>query len=281
MMIAENAAKKKLKAGEPIFVGVLNFRHPALAEFLGHNGFDVIMMDGEHNALDEASIEECAVATKYAGACPILRIPPDPHAVMRFMDMGIMGLHIPQISSVKEVRGVVEAMKYPPVGSRGVAGNRATRYSLRGEEWAPYTRKANAETILICAIESMEGMRALPQIVKIPEIDALELGNNDLANYLGVTGQLDHPKVLAQVKKFKDLANEAGKPYGIGANNSPAQMRANYEAGSRWLITSSSRMLRTIAEEFQGGVKAAQAERGTASGNGRPAKADRKATTRR
>ena len=257
-VIAENEAKRKLRAGEPVFVSVLNFRASSLGEFLAHVGFDVVMLDAEHNALDEGSIEECAMAVKYGGACPILRVPADEGSAMRYMDMGVMGIHLPDVRSVEQVRKVIAGMKYPPQGARGVGGNRATRYSMRGEEWVPYTKKANAATLLLCAIESLEGMEALPEVVKLPEVDVLELGTNDLANELGVTGQLNHPKVQAVVEKFMATAHAAGKPFGVGANNTPAQMRANYEMGSRWLITSSSRMLRSISEEFRAAVAAAR-----------------------
>ena len=139
------------------------------------------------------------------------------------------------------VREATAAIKYPLLGHRGLSpGSRATRYSVMLEDSPACMEKSNAETLMLVAIEDREGLAALPEIVKLPEVDVVELGTNDLASDLGLAGQLNHPKVEELAAKFVSIMKASGKPYGIGTTSNSTQLRENYAKGLRWLYTSSS-----------------------------------------
>ena len=110
--------------------------------------------------------------------------------------------------------------------------------------WTDYIKKANEETIVKIAIEDREGLAALPEIVKIPDVDLIEIGTNDLSMSMGYAGQPKHPAVVAEVEKVLPLLRSCGKPFGIGNNRNPEDLKASYAMGARWLLTNVGFMLR-------------------------------------
>ncbi len=64
----------------------------------------------------------------------------------------------PFVSTVAQAKAAVQAMKYPPMGARGVAGIiRATDY---GQSWKQYFTEANAKSLVVVQIETIEAVNA-------------------------------------------------------------------------------------------------------------------------
>jgi 4-hydroxy-2-oxoheptanedioate aldolase len=88
---------------------------------------------------------------------------------------------------------------------------RAANYGLVGKE---YLATANDRLMVICQIESVRAVEAVPDIAKVPGVDMLFLGPNDLSGSIGKLGRYDDPEVAALVARAERAILDSGKPFG-------------------------------------------------------------------
>ncbi|RLS78154.1 MAG: aldolase, partial [Planctomycetota bacterium] len=72
-------------------------------------------------------------------------------------------------------------------------------------------RSSNAESLLIVQIETAKGLQNLDEIATVPEIDVLWIGLYDLANSLGLPGQMDHPQIQAAIDRVLAVCRAQNK----------------------------------------------------------------------
>ncbi len=232
-----NTVKAKLRAGETVFGVFVNLPSPQIVELAGLAGFDFVVLDAEHGPLSEGDVYQLCLAADAVGIVPIVRVPQNvPGVILRFLDVGPLGLHVPQINTPEEAEAVVQAVKYRPRGWRGLAGVRAGDYGT--VPLAEYTARANEETLVVVHLENAAGIERLPEIMAIDGVDLVFVGTTDLSHSLGVPGQLDHPSVQAALDRTLELARAsgAGKPLGVITADA-AQTRGYVERGFRYLGT--------------------------------------------
>jgi 4-hydroxy-2-oxoheptanedioate aldolase len=249
--------KRKLGAGGFGLGVTLNFPHVGFAEFLGQLGFDCVIIDGEHGAIGDKEIEEIALACDSTGCASMLRIDVDNARLQRYINLGITGIQLPQARSASHVQDVVDAVKFAPIGRRGLANSRASRWGLRDGDLATQMAADNARTAIMVQIEDRAGIAALPAIVRIAEVDAIIVGQMDLSNDLGFTGQLDHPTVVAAVDEIVRVAKVAGKPVGLPVNRAD-DIRPAVERGASYFVTSAARCVEFGAKALLDAVSALQ-----------------------
>ncbi len=140
----------------------------------------------------------------------IVRVPDHSSSfIHRVLDAGATGVLVPHVRSRDDAEAIVAATKYAPVGVRGACPG--TRGAGRGiEAWTATYEKANAETIVWALIEDVEGVDAIEQIVSVPGLDALLFGPIDLAQTLGLGGDLTDPKIQAMAAQVTKAADAAG-----------------------------------------------------------------------
>src|SRR5205085_12142083 len=142
----------KLKAGQTVYGCFLRYADPTLAEVLGYQGWDFLMFDGEHAPLAERECENLVRAAELRGVTPLVRVPTNqPAVILRYLDPGAQGLHVPWINTAAEAEAAVRAVKYQPRGMRGLAAVRAAAYGLAGS-LAEYVQAANDQTLIVLHI---------------------------------------------------------------------------------------------------------------------------------
>ena len=96
----------------------------------GLAGFDAAFIDMEHTAYDLHDVQLAVLAAERIGITPIVRTPGfDPAFILRLLDMGVQGIQVPHVSGAETAREAVKAVRYPPLGERGMAaGSRAADY---------------------------------------------------------------------------------------------------------------------------------------------------------
>jgi len=234
--------KRRLASGG-VGVGVsLTFPHAGMAEFLGRLGFDCIMIDAQHGPIADSEIQAIAMACDLTNCTLMVRVTADSALIERYMALGVTGIQIPQAQSASQVRQVIEAVKYAPIGRRGLGNSRAGQYGLWKGGFPALMEAANRRTMISVQIEDKEGIGALPEIVRIAEVDAVIVGQVDLSNDLGMPGQVDHPSVVKAVDQIIGVANAARKAAGLSAGT-PDEARRAVSRGARFLVTSVSRSL--------------------------------------
>jgi 2-keto-3-deoxy-L-rhamnonate aldolase RhmA len=101
---------------------VVEFTSPGIGHLIRNAGCDFVLFDTEHSGFHFETIKSVLRYFEAAGLPAIVRVPSkEYHHVARALDMGAEGLMVPMVSSVEEVRSVVQSMKYTPQGQRGVA----------------------------------------------------------------------------------------------------------------------------------------------------------------
>jgi 4-hydroxy-2-oxoheptanedioate aldolase len=224
--VRHNITKEKLKNGQTVFGCFVRYANAALVEVLSYCDWDFICFDGEHGSIEPADCEQMTRAAELRGVTPIVRVPVNlPHVILRFMDTGVHGLHVPMINSGVDAEAVVQSVKYQPRGCRGLAGVRAGDYA-QAVPFVEYVAIANAETLVTVQIETVAAVDRLPEIIAVDGLDVIFIGPTDLSNSLGLPGQLQHPKVQAILQRIVDMVVPTGLALGI--------MVPNAEAARQW-----------------------------------------------
>jgi 4-hydroxy-2-oxoheptanedioate aldolase len=232
--VRTNATKARLKAGETVFGCFVRYPDPTLIEVMSYQNWDFIVFDGEHGTIEPRDCENMVRAAELGGVTPIVRVPTNqPPIILRYMDTGAHGLHVPWVNSGEEAEAVVRSVKYQPRGIRGLAGIRAADYAQQGT-FAEYVQTANRETLVTIHIETMEAVRRLPEIVAVDGIDVIFIGPTDLSHSLGVPGQPQHAAVQDAMQQIIDVVKDTDKALGIMVTNADGA-RQWRERGARYI----------------------------------------------
>ena len=125
----ENRVKRILRRGGTAIVGFAGcLGGIEMVEIIGHAGFDGVFIDMEHMAFDLREVQRMVMAAERVGITPLVRTPGfDPALILRLLDCGAQGIHVPHVTSAQMARAAVKATFYPPLGDRGVlAASRAS-----------------------------------------------------------------------------------------------------------------------------------------------------------
>lgn len=253
----KNRVKELLKSGQPAVGSWISLPSPASAELMAGMGFDWLVIDTEHGATDYETLEDMIRALKGADCAPMARVPwNDPVLIKRVLDRGASGLVIPMISTGEEARAAVAACKYPPEGIRGIAGTRTSRY---GMDLMDYYHDWNKQGVVVCQIETEEGVKNIRDIMSTPGVDAIFVGPNDLSAGLGVFRQFDHPKFKEAMERIIKAGRETGVPTGYHAGSADEAL-AKIEQGFQFVaVASDARFMAAAASgaasKILGGLK--------------------------
>ena len=225
-MMRENTMKRKLAAGETV-VGVFQpVAAATLTEVFGMVGFDFVILDAEHGPAAVETTEAIIRAADAVNLPVIVRIAENTSQnVLRYLDTGALGVQIPMVNNATQARAVVDSVKYPPMGKRGLAAVRANGHGLMGP-LGDYTRLANAETLVSVQIETLEGVDHLDEILGVEGIDVVFFGPNDLSTSMGYPGEPNNPIVQGLIGKLVAEVHQAGVVSGTIAYDSEAVARA-------------------------------------------------------
>ena len=214
MYPAPNRTKNKLRQGGIVLGVFVGIPAPRLVELCGLAGYDYVVIDAEHGPIDFGAGEEMIRAADATGITPIVRIPDHlPKTILRYLDAGAQGVMAPQVNTVAAANAVVDAVKYAPIGTRGLAGGRAAAYGQRGS-LPEYVRDANDQTLIIAQLEHVDAMKEIKQLVRVEGIDAFEIGLADLSQSLGFPGETSRQEVQDVASKFVHEVLDAGSVIG-------------------------------------------------------------------
>ena len=249
-----NTLKQKIQAGKPAFGVSVMFPSPQIVEMIGLLGFDWVMIDCEHGAIGLESVEALVTAAELRGVTPIVRPPSKaPEEILRVLDRGAMGVQVPHVNSAGDARAVVEAVKYHPLGKRGLAaGTRPGDYGL-GISAEAYVEQVNRETLVCVQLEEVEALRNIDEIVRVEGVDVFFVGPSDLSQSMGYPGRTDAAPVQAAIDKAFATIVAAGKAPGSAGSN---QAIVTYlSKGCLYVYTHVPRLLKVGAAKFMQTVK--------------------------
>lgn len=230
-----NPFKQALQNGQMQYGFWLGLCNPLSAELCAHTGYDWLLIDGEHapNTLDSTLSQLQAIQASQHRVHPIVRLVDDDTArIKQYLDIGAQSLLIPMVEEAAQAEKLVQAMRYPPRGTRGVgtALARAALWNMTPD----YLQQAEQATCLIIQIETVNGLDNLQSILAVAGIDAVFIGPADLAASMGYLGQPNHPEVLAAIEKAMQTVIAHGKPVGTLATQ-PAMAKHYRAVGAQFI----------------------------------------------
>lgn len=205
--------KNKLKSNVVTIGSWITLAHPAIAEIMARAGFDWLVVDLEHSVITIKEAEELIRVINLCGVVPLVRLSTnDSVQIKRVMDAGAHGIIVPMVNNRAEADAAVEAVYYPPKGSRGVGLARAQGY---GTTFQKYREWLDDEAVVIVQVEHIDAVNNLENILKVPGIDGYFIGPYDLSASMGLSGQFDHPDMVASIERIRQVGSLLNKPGGL------------------------------------------------------------------
>lgn len=217
-----NKLKENLRLGKVQYGAFVTAPCPEVVEVLGVTGYDFVILDTEHTASDIETVVDMMRAAEVYGMTPIVRVPDGtPKLMSRYQDVGAHGVQVPMVHTAQQAAAIVQAMKYPPQGIRGMSGGRGPRWGAIED----YRRVSNEETLISVMCESRQAVENISEIVRVPGVDAVFIGAFDLSQSLGVPGETTHPVVEAAIQTVLDACLEADVIPGIVSSDAEVARR--------------------------------------------------------
>ena len=225
-----NLFRDALRAGKPqigLWVGLAD---STAAEALAACGFDWLLLDGEHAPNDPRSLlQQLRAVAPYRGHAVVRPVQGDVALIKQYLDIGAQTLLIPMVDTAEQAAMMVQAMRYPPQGIRGMGAAlaRASRYNQVGN----YLQQADDQMCLQVQAETVTAMRNLKAIAETAGVDGVFFGPADLSASMGHLGGLAHPEVHQAMLDGIRTVRAAGKAPGILTGDA-ALAREYLEAGA-------------------------------------------------
>ncbi len=219
-----NGPKHLLKDGKKVLAAWLQMASPYAAEIFAKSEIDVLMVDMEHGPNDILSLIDQFRAMGHFNAVPFVRAPwNDMVAIKRILDAGAYGVLVPYVNTAEEARAAVSYCKYPTEGVRGVAPS--PRAPGIGMNPMNYMKRANDEVLVMTAVETLEAVNNIDELVQVEELDGIFIGPMDLATSMGHFCDPSHPEVQAAIEKVEKTV--------IGSDKFLASVAGGMEAAKK------------------------------------------------
>jgi len=221
----------------PLIGSWITLAHPAIAEIMAMAGFDWLAVDMEHSVITIREAEELIRVIDLAGVVPLVRLTSnDSDQIKRVMDAGAHGIIVPMVNSATDAKNAVEAIKYPPIGKRGIGLARAQGY---GTQFQKYLGWEQTGSTVIVQVEHIDAVNNLEQIFSIDGVDGYIIGPYDLTSSMGIPGQFEHPDFLSAMEKIYLVASKMNMTGGIHViEPEPDQLKQRVEEGFRFIAYS-------------------------------------------
>jgi 2-keto-3-deoxy-L-rhamnonate aldolase RhmA len=214
MSVLSGNFRARALAGEWLAGVFVNLGSPVAAEIAARVGFDWMLLDHEHGPGGEDALLHQLQAVAATPTVPIVRIATNETVrFKRALDLGAAGIMVPYVNTAAEARAAVSAMRYPPLGVRGVA--KSARAAGFGQDFEAYFAHANSRLVTLAQIETPEAARNAAAIAAVDGIDVLFVGPVDFTTHLGVPGDFDDPRFAEARRAVVAAARGAGKAAGI------------------------------------------------------------------
>jgi len=227
-VLEKNKVKEKILSGKKV-VGVFGgIGNASAVEILALAGMDYYLIDTEHGPFDVETASKLIIAAEARGITPMVRVKDfNRNSVLKMLDVGAMGIMVPFIKTVDEVKALVSYAKYSPIGERGCAFARKAGYGLEPlaqGEIQDYFDWANENTILMPQCETVEALSCIEEITAIEGVDAIFVGPFDLSVSMGMPKQFDDPVFIAALERIlKACKNEDVFSFTLGTSPQHAQ----------------------------------------------------------
>jgi len=240
--------KQKLINRELTIGSWLSFSYPPICEMMAKAGFEWLVVDMEHTAIDVGDAHHLIQIIDLSGCVPLVRVGSnEPLAIKRAMDAGAHGVVVPMINTPQDAQMAVDALYYPPRGTRGVGLARAQKYGIGFDA---YRKWAEHETILIVQIEHIDGVNNIDEIISVEGVDGFLVGPYDLSASLGRPGDWQHRSVVDALEKVESVISQGATVGGYHVvHKNDDELRRRIAGGYKFIAYGSDMVF--FAEKLQ------------------------------
>ncbi len=195
-----NPLKRRIRDGELLLGTVLPAHDSFTASVVCRSDIDFLWIDTEHSASAVEDLDMVPVIARQNDVAPMIRVAwNDPALIKKAYDIGAVAVMIPQVNTAAEAERAIQFARYAPEGQRGVSPYWAM---MAGLEFNHVVKTANAETVTVLQIESVEALENLDEIKQVEGIDVLFIGPTDLSATMGVITEIESAEVQAAIREF-------------------------------------------------------------------------------
>ncbi|HEF0711350.1 TPA: HpcH/HpaI aldolase/citrate lyase family protein [Staphylococcus aureus] len=231
--------KEKLQRGETVYGLFNSIPHPLVIEMIAASGYDFVIIDTEHTAINDETLEHMIRAAETASITPVVRVTQSiERDIIKVLDMGARGIIVPHVESKARAEEIVKLSRYYPEGMRSLNGGRMPRF---GEmPLTDYMAEANNSIVVIAMIESQQGLNALDDIASVNGIDMIIEGAADLSQSFGKPWQTTDEVVQKATAYMYKITTHHHKAF-IALPREHAQFKAWKDKGVKAFVLGDDR----------------------------------------
>src|SRR5690606_35745168 len=132
----------------------------------------------------------------------------------------------------------VEICKFAPIGRRSV-GAVFPQFNGSVPPLGQALPALNATTAVVVMVETARAIENVEAIARVPGVDVVHVGTNDLMVDMGRPGQLEDPAVTTALARTVAACRAAGNFAGCGGIRDPARQAAIARTGIQFFTTQS------------------------------------------
>jgi 4-hydroxy-2-oxoheptanedioate aldolase len=238
-----NGMIRAWEQGRPAFASFAHAEKQTAIEF-SMAPYDGLVFEMEHNPWDVQALQDCMqyllnrkqiheAGSLAPAVTPLVRVPPNGSEKNQWfakqaLDRGVYGIVWPHISDAAQAYSAVAACRYPrhssapgyePAGVRGDGPHAAVRYwGLSQQEY--YARadvwplSPRGEILVLLMIEDQQGLANLDEILRVPGIGCVLIGEGDLSQELGYPRQYERAIVKEAMAQIVATCKKHDVPVG-------------------------------------------------------------------
>ena len=184
-----------------------------IPDIYSKSNLDWICVDMEHTAISFSELQQLIISCEKNNFPVLVRVGDHNSCnIKKIMDIGASGIIAANVNKKEEAVALIQSLKYPKVGKRGLGLYRAQEF---GDSIESYIKWNNDSSILIVQIETKESVKNISEILALNEIDALMVGPYDLSASLGCPGDFNSKEYKEALQKILLEANKNNITAGI------------------------------------------------------------------
>jgi 2-keto-3-deoxy-L-rhamnonate aldolase RhmA len=205
-----NPVKVKMMQGSKVTGGTLfSATDPSTYCAMANAGYDFIWTEMQHGPRDWQEAATMWRTCPHAKAVPGVRVAyADEREIQHALDAGALVIVVPTVDTVEEAIEARNWTYFPPLGRRSQGGGQAFDQGMWGGVPGGYRSTANDNVVLILMIETLEGLKNVDAIAKVPGVTAVFAASGDLGNFSGF--QQGSPDYERAINMVHDAAVKAG-----------------------------------------------------------------------
>lgn len=215
----KNTLKNKLNRGKTVCGIWSMIPSEVVVEVAATSKLDFIIIDMEHNWTPYNILKNMVgISRVYDFEVVVRAANKDEDHILKILECGVTSILIPHIRNKKECEDIIKICKYYPLGNRSMSPYTINhQYSDKNLK---NSIKINNDNLLLgVLVESKCYLDTIREICSVDNLDIIYTGIYDIAQDMGLNGNLYDKRIMDNHKLCTDIIKNSGKiPASIAIN---------------------------------------------------------------